>query len=106
MPPYYDAVSKRLEWAIDAKSSNDESVINFNTRILGRTGVTSAVLVASPAIFNTSTQEFKDALTGYEYISGEKYAEFRQGDRVAEYGLAALIAGGQLPLQAKKDYGQ
>ncbi|SEO18388.1 Uncharacterized membrane-anchored protein [Nitrosospira multiformis] len=102
LPPYYDAVTKRLEWAIDARSSNDEAIINLNTRILGRTGVTSAVLVASPEIFSTSTQEFKDALTGYEYISGEKYTEFRQGDRVAEYGLAALIAGGAAAVASKK----
>jgi uncharacterized membrane-anchored protein len=31
---------------------------------------------------------------GFSYKSGNKYAEFRPGDHLAEYGLTALIAGG------------
>lgn len=41
---------------------------------------------------------------GYQYVPGEKYAEFRQGDRVAEFGLAALIAGGATAVAAKKGW--
>jgi uncharacterized membrane-anchored protein len=33
-------------------------------------------------------------LTGYSFQSGQSYAEFRSGDKVAKYGLAALVLGG------------
>jgi uncharacterized membrane-anchored protein len=40
------------------------------------------------------TREFKSVLQGYSFNEGERYTEFRTGDKVAEYGLAALIVGG------------
>ena len=30
---------------------------------------------------------------GFSYVEGQRYAEFREGDKVAKYGLTALIAG-------------
>jgi uncharacterized membrane-anchored protein len=33
-------------------------------------------------------------MAGYKYQTGETYAEYRPGDKVAKYGLAALVAGG------------
>jgi uncharacterized membrane-anchored protein len=37
---------------------------------------------------------FTEMLDNYEYVAGSRYAEWRQGDKVAKYGLTALIAGG------------
>jgi len=37
----------------------------------------------------------------FAYKSGGKYAEFRQGDKVAKYGLTALVVGGGVALAAK-----
>ena len=37
--------------------------------------------------------EQEKILTGFSYTEGERYAEFREGDKVAKYGLTALIAG-------------
>jgi len=101
--PFYDPATKRLEWAIDGQSGNDK-VINYNTRILARTGVTSAVLVADPSILQTAVPEFKSAVSGYEFIQGQRYAEFKPGDRVAEFGLAALITGGATAVATKKGF--
>jgi uncharacterized membrane-anchored protein len=33
-------------------------------------------------------------MQGFSYTSGNRYAEFMKGDKVAGYGLTALIAGG------------
>ena len=41
-----------------------------------------------------TTSEFNQILKGFAYKPGERYAEFRQGDKMAGYGLAALIGGG------------
>jgi len=100
-PPYYDPETKRLEWAIDGVDSNQERVVNFNTRLLGRSGVTSALLVAGPQGLEATVGQFKSALQQFSYNSGERYAEFKQGDRMAEYGLTALIVGGTAAAAAK-----
>lgn len=91
--PFYESGSNRLAWAILA-TSGGEQIINYNTRLLGRKGVMSAILVASPDILDSSVTEFQNLLDGFGYVEGERYAEYKSGDRVAEYGLAALVAGG------------
>jgi len=99
-PPRYDAQTKRLEWAIDAQSEG-VSVINYNTRILGRSGVTSATVVADPQALDEAVRNFKTVIQNFSYVSGERYDEYKQGDKVAEYGLAALVAGGAAAVAVK-----
>jgi uncharacterized membrane-anchored protein len=98
--PRYDPETQRLEWAIEAVSNN-LPVVNFNTRLLGRHGVTAATLVADPAALDPAVTEFKRVLAGFNYNEGETYADMREGDKMAEYGLAALIAGGGAAIAAK-----
>lgn len=98
--PAYNPDSKRLEWAVDARSDEGPST-NLFTKILGRHGVTSIALVTSPDTLQSDAPEFRDALVGFEYVEGERYAEFKEGDKIAEYGLAGLIAGGTVAVAAK-----
>ena len=101
VPPHYDPATKRLEWGVKLRSDNGVSA-NYTIRLLGRTGVTSATLVSSPEQLDANVQSFKATLPGFDYNAGEKYSEFKQGDRIAEYGLAALIAGGAAAVATKK----
>ena len=101
VPPHYDSATKRLEWGVKLRTDRGASA-NYTIRLLGRTGVTSATLVSSPERLDANVQSFKATLPGFEYNSGEKYSEFKQGDRVAQYGLAALIAGGAAAVATKK----
>lgn len=104
-PPQYDRKTKLLEWALIGRDdTNNQEVINYNTRLLGRTGVMSVVLVSDPAILDKSVRSLKTALSGYKYVPGEKYAEYKEGDRVAEFGLAALVAGGAAAVATKKGF--
>jgi uncharacterized membrane-anchored protein len=100
-PPAYNPDTKRLEWATLLESGNDRGV-NFFTKILGRRGFTSVVLATDPANLRGATGELDAIVNGYHFNSGESYAEWRQGDKVAEYGLAALIVGGAAAIAAKK----
>jgi uncharacterized membrane-anchored protein len=103
--PQYDKRINALEWAIrGAMKESGAEVVNYNTRLLGRRGVMEVVLVANPAELTASVDDFKSLVPGYQFTSGEKYAEFREGDRVAEYGLAALITGGAAAVAAKKGW--
>jgi len=103
--PQYDKQMKLLEWAILAKEdSTHQDIINYNTRLLGRAGVMEVILVAAPESLDTSVATLKTVLSGYDFVAGQKYAEYKQGDRVAEFGLAALIAGGAAAVAAKKGF--
>lgn len=103
--PKYDNEKKLLEWAFLLKdSSNQQPVVNYYTKVLGRSGAVSILLVASPENMNSAIADFKEKLIGFEYNQGERYAEFKEGDKVAEYGLAALILGGAAAVASKKGF--
>ena len=92
-PPRYDPVTNNLTWAIRASSEGSE-VINHSVRLLGRKGVMDADLVLGPSQVGAAVPEFDKLLTGFEFSTGNRYAEWVKGDRIAEYGLTALVAGG------------
>ena len=91
--PHYDETTHNLEWALLFDSEGERSV-NYNTRILGRGGVMSVMLVCRPEDLSSILPKFKAVLDGFGYTAGNRYAEFRAGDRIAEIGLSALIVGG------------
>jgi uncharacterized membrane-anchored protein len=102
--PHYDPETKRLEWGVRLKTDSGQIVVNYTARLLGRTGVMSATLVSDPNTLSKDIAEFKRSLEGFSYAGGEKYSEFKQGDKIAEYGLAALIVGGAAALATKKGF--
>lgn len=102
-PPRYDTETKRLEWGTKLRSEKDQSItINVTTKILGRSGYISAILVSSPESLDKDLVEFKQALKNFDYVSGEKYSEWKEGDKVASYGLGALVLGGAAAVATKK----
>lgn len=103
VPPHYDNVTNHLEWGLKLRSQGNV-VLNYTIRLLGRTGVMNATLVSSPETIDTDVRTFKDSLPGFDFNAGERYAEFKEGDRIAEFGLAALIAGGAAAVATKKGF--
>lgn len=95
MPPRFNDSTKTLEWAVRIQNldgTGGES-INYETRLLGRSGSMKVQLVCSPEEFLPLLTEFQQIMGGFSYVEGQRYAEFREGDKVAKYGLTALIAG-------------
>ena len=99
-PPQYNTETHNLEWAIRAESKG-EPVINWNTRLLGRKGVMRVTLVAEPGILDQALPDYQSLLNGFDYKSGNRYSEYRKGDKIAKYGLSALVAGGATAVAAK-----
>lgn len=99
--PFYDPDNNDLSWAIKAKNSDGAEIINYNTRLLGRTGYTSAVLVADPNTLSGDVTAFKRAIKSYKFNPSQTYQAFKPGDKVSEYGLAALITGGAAAVAVK-----
>ncbi len=103
--PQYDEKSHLLEWAFLAKDDKTGNpVANYNTRVLGRTGVMSVTVAADPQSLDTAIGQFKKVVSGYQFADGKRYAQYKPGDKVAEYGLAALIAGGAAAVATKKGF--
>jgi uncharacterized membrane-anchored protein len=100
-PPVYNTTTKRLEWATILESKEGRAV-NFSTKILGRRGYTSVIMVTDPVNLHAAESSLDTVLTGYAFNAGETYADWRSGDKVAQYGLAALIVGGVAAVAAKK----
>lgn len=92
--PHYDEKTNNLLWALEAKNDSGERTINYNVRILGRQGYTSVTLVTDPSTLASDKRQVEQVLGDFDYKSGQRYAEFREGDKLAGYGLTALVAGG------------
>jgi uncharacterized membrane-anchored protein len=75
--------------------------VNYNVRLLGRKGVTKVTLIEERERIDATLPKFRDILGSHRYTSGESYAEYRQGDRIAKYGLGALVLGGTAAAAAK-----
>lgn len=92
--PHYDARTNNLSWAIIGKSEDRQS-INRIVKVLGRRGVMTVTLVASPDTLPAAVPRVEALLDGYRYRPGSTYAEFVPStDKLAEYGLTALVVGG------------
>jgi len=99
-PPNYDPQTNNLIWAIRGESEG-YPIVNYNTRILGRRGVMVVSLVVAPEEMAETIPTFKKFLDGYSFKSGSRYSEFQAGDKIAKYGLTALVAGGTGVVLAK-----
>jgi len=104
IPPRYDAQNQRLEWVILLRDETTNEVhANVSTKILGRSGYTDVILVAnSPETVEQDLADFKLAMANFQYVSGEKYSDWKQGDKVAAYGLGALVLGGAAAVATSK----
>ncbi len=100
-PPFYNPTTHNLEWAIKLRSGSGGDIVNYKTKILGRSGVMDVVLVCGEDEMATVVPEYQKLLTGFSYNKEETYASFKSGDKIAEYGLTGLILGGGLLVAAK-----
>ena len=91
--PKYDAVTHNLTWCIRC-TVQGEPLLNYNTRLLGRKGYMSVTLVCDPDKLSGTLTEYNGLLAGYKFNTGDTYAEYKPGDKVAKYGLGALVLGG------------
>ena len=96
-PPRYDKANHKLYWAKELKfSSEDENTLNYNVRVLGRRGVLVMNAVSGMSRLSEIEQSTPKILGAIDFNPGNRYADFSEsaGDKVATYGIAALVAGG------------
>src|SRR3989441_389781 len=95
-PPHYDSLAHKLYWAKDLKFTDDSAhTLNYSVRVLGRRGVLVLNAVSSMDQLEPVRRDMAKVIGFVEFSGGHRYADFIPGtDKVAEYGIAALIAGG------------
>ena len=98
--PRYDGTTNNLVWAVLAESQG-EQVVNYNTRLLGRDGYMAVNLVTDPLTLADTKHNVDFVASNFSYIEGKRYSEFVSGDKVAQIGLTALVAGGAGAIAAK-----
>jgi uncharacterized membrane-anchored protein len=96
--PRYDATTHRLVWSAATKDKVDPGAsprgVNYNTYALGRQGYISLNFVTDYASIANEKPIAQRLLGALEFNAGRRYADFDSStDRVAEYGLAALVGG-------------
>jgi uncharacterized membrane-anchored protein len=96
--PHYDAASHRLVWSLAAQTKGSPQgeayTVNYNTYALGREGYISLNLITGSDRIGQDKHAATTLLAALQYQPGKSYAEFNAStDHVAEYGLAALVAG-------------
>ncbi|MFN0315750.1 MAG: DUF2167 domain-containing protein [Burkholderiales bacterium] len=96
--PAYDSAQHRLVWSIASKGKgepdNTERTVNYNTYALGREGYISLNLVTGASTIESEKRHAKELLAALNFNAGKSYADFNSStDKVAEYGLAALVGG-------------
>jgi uncharacterized membrane-anchored protein len=95
-PPSYDAANKRIYWARELDfSSSEQNTLNYDIRVLGREGYLSMNAVADMRDLSMVKEDMKRVIPMAEFDAGQRYADFNEStDKVAAYGLAALVGGG------------
>jgi uncharacterized membrane-anchored protein len=96
--PEYDAATHRLVWSVAARDTGsapgDAQTINYNTYMLGREGYITMNLVTASDQVATDKAAARTLLGALSFDPGKTYADFDgKTDKVAAYGLAALVAG-------------
>ena len=102
--PYYDSNTNNLTWSLLGRSEDSKEgveTVNHNIRLLGRYGFMSVVLVANRSTIDTFKPEVDAIISKFSFTKGKSYAEYVKGDKVAKYGLTALVAGGAAAVAAK-----
>lgn len=95
--PAYDAQTHRLVWSAEAREKGGQDAdptVNYNTYVLGREGYVSLNLITNSSTVATDKPSAHQLLAAVNFNEGKRYGDFNGStDKVAAYGLAALIGG-------------
>jgi uncharacterized membrane-anchored protein len=92
--PHYDKTTHTITYAIELKDKDGSWANAFALR-LGRAGYTEFTWVGSVGLFQGAGGRpalLNEALVSHSYAEGHRYADFKEGDKIAAYGVAGLVA--------------
>jgi uncharacterized membrane-anchored protein len=89
--PRFDAERKIAFWALKAKEGEDE-IINAVALPLSRHGYHKVTWVGDAGHYKETPRILQAALDGHAYETGYRYADYVDGDALAGFGVASLVA--------------
>lgn len=89
--PSYDEATNTVSWAIEFDEGDDVTV-NATALKLSRHGYEELTWVGSSEQYAELGSFLNTALADHAFDEGHRYADFQEGDKVATYGIAALVA--------------
>lgn len=92
--PRYESAVHHVIWAPQGTVEGEGDIVNYNTRILGRTGVLSVNLMCSADALARRKPAAETVTKATSFNQGKKYEDFKEGDKMAEFGIMGLILGG------------
>lgn len=94
--PHYDKANHKLYWAQELRTDGAKQTgLNYNIRVLGREGVLVLNAIAGRTQLDAVKGEMQKVTAFTNFNPGLRYTDFNAStDKVAEYGIAALVAGG------------
>jgi uncharacterized membrane-anchored protein len=92
--PKYDASEHKLYWAKHLRFGKDTETLNYAIRALGRDGVLQVNVVGGMEQLADINGQMPKMLSMVAFTEGNRYADYKEGDKLAAYGIAGLIAGG------------
>jgi len=99
-PPVYDAETHSLEWALRAETQSSK-VVNDTMLLLGRRGVLEIITVR-PYEASSDSSTLQQLVKNITFKEGQRYADYGNGDKVADVNLSQLIVNDKRP-GANKD---
>lgn len=98
VPPHYDEATHNLEWGTRLHGEVGEDTINYEIKLLSRSGYVSSMLVCSPDELAVALPQFRKLIAAVAFLPGKRYDEMKPGDPIADATLTTLIVGGAAAL--------
>lgn len=88
--PHLDRATNTVHWSFEATDEKHGSLVNSVALVLGRDGFEKLTWIGNKDDLGKGL--LKTAQASFTFPSGGLYADFKAGDKVAEYGIAGLVA--------------
>lgn len=94
--PRYETSTHKLYWAKAIDVGGPIQELHYDIRFLGRAGVLELSIMSDLPSLKEIEAKAPAILSMVDFTEGNRYADYKAGDKVAAYGIGGLIAGGVL----------
>lgn len=88
--PHLDRETNVVRWAFEGIDEQHGPIVNSVALVLGRDGFEKLTWIGKKDDVNRGLLSIAES--SFSFPAGGRYADFRSGDKVAEYGVAGLVA--------------
>jgi uncharacterized membrane-anchored protein len=88
--PHLDRASNSVRWAIELQDEKAGPMVNSIALVLGRDGFEKLTWAGDKAIGERPL--LKTGMSAFNFPAGGRYEDHQADDKVAEYGIAGLVA--------------